>query len=270
MIQKYFSRDDIEFTPEEVYNYLVYGSKRIQHAENVAKTIAIIARIDVSVISLDSKRLLPLLIKVKSDNAIKMVLNRLFERHRRSMWNSNDTTIAISYLLHSGFKHSDLLEILEEEAPALYSYYFRYCRLNPALMAGHNYRLRCSVIDQDWIANYLYFMYLARNDNANSFEAFAFYKSFFDRITADIAYKIGKDRKNSNYEKYYQEKQLTNFYASVQGAEEIIKKAHKLRNMNPINHSSSGVIIKSERMRELSSCVKNLEKVIDTFLGNMT
>ena len=268
LIQKHFSRKDIEFTPEEVFNYLVFGADEIFNAESVAEMIAQIASKDVSVISLDSKRLLPLLIKVQSDNAIKKVLNRLFERHRKGIWNSNDTTIAIAYLLHSGFKHIDLLETMREEAPALYSYYYQYCKVCPALMRGQKYLLRCCVIEDDWIANYLYFMFFTRNDNANAFEAFAFYKSFFDRITADIAFKIGREKKRSNYEKYYQEKQLKDFYASVTSAETTIKKAHKLRNMNPINHSSSGVIEKSERMKELSICYRELEAVIDQYLRN--
>ena len=135
-------------------------------------------------------------------------------------------------------------------------------------MRGQKYLLRCCVIEDDWIANYLYFMFFTRNDNANAFEAFAFYKSFFDRITADIAFKIGREKKRSNYEKYYQEKQLKDFYASVTSAETTIKKAHKLRNMNPINHSSSGVIEKSERMKELSICYRELEAVIDQYLRN--
>ena len=266
MIQEYFSRDDIEFTAEEVFNYLVYGAKRISNAEEVASAIARIAWKDVSVISLDAKRLLPLLIKVKSDDAIKRVLSRLFERHRQNIWNSNDTTIAIAYLLHSGFKHIDLLGTINSESPDLYKYYRSYCAKGFSLMTGEKYRMRCLVVGNDWITNYLYFMYIARSENANAFEAFAFYKSFFDRITTDIAFAAGFEKKKSNYEKYYKEKNLKAFYSSVSNAETIIGQAHKLRNMNPINHASSGVIEKSERMNELSSCARSMEEIIDRFL----
>lgn len=268
MIQEYFSRDDIEFTAEEVFNYLIYGAKSINNAEVVASTIARIAWKDVSVISLDAKRLLPLLIKIKSDAAVKRVLNRLFERHRQSIWNSNDTTIAIAYLLHSGFKHIDLLDAMSSEAPELYKYYHRYCKNGFSLAAGEEYRLRCMAVGNDWITNYLYFMYIARGENSNAFEAFAFYKSFFDRITTDIAYAVGIEKKKSNFEKYYKEKNLKSFYSSISTAETIIGRAHKLRNMNPINHASSGVIEKSERMNELSSCAKDLEEIINHFLAD--
>ena len=269
MIQEYFCRDDIEFTAEEVFNYLVYGVKSISNAEDVASTIAKIVWKDVSIISLDAKRLLPLLIKVKSDNAVKKVLNRLFERHRQSIWNSNDTTIAIAYLLHSGFKHIDLLGVVSSEAPELYKYYKRYCSNRFSLIAGEKYRLRCLAIGNDWITNYLYFMYIARSENSNAFEAFAFYKSFFDRITTDIAYAVGIEKKKSNYEKYYRKKNLKAFYSSISKAETTIEQAHKLRNMNPINHASSGVIEDSERMTELSSCTNNMEEIINRFLADM-
>lgn len=267
MIQEYFCRDDIEFTAEEVFNYLVYGTKSISEAEDVASAIASIAWKDVSVISLDAKRLLPLLIKVKSDKAVKRVLNRLFERHRQSMWNSNDTTIAIAYLLHSGFKHIDLLGVINSESPKLYKYYQRYCIEGFSLIVGEKNHLRCLVVGNDWITNYLYFMYISRSENSNAFEAFAFYKSFFDRITTDIAFVVGVEKKKSNFEKYYREKDLKAFYSSVSNSETIIEQAHKLRNMNPINHASAGVIEKSERMNELSSCAKKMEKLLDRFLA---
>ena len=268
LIQEYFSRDDIEFTAEEVFNYLVYGAKEIHNAEEVANTIARITWKDVSVISLDAKRLLPLLIKVRSDKAVKRVLNRLFERSRQKIWNSNDTTIAIAYLLHSGFKHIDLLGVVSSEAPELYKYYKRYCNNRFSLIAVEKYRLRCLAIGNDWITNYLYFMFIARGENSNAFEAFAFYKSFFDRITTNIAYVVGVEKKKTSFEKYYKKQNLKAFYSSISTAEAEIERAHKLRNMNPINHASSGAVEKSERMNELSSCARNLEEIIDQFLAD--
>lgn len=169
-------------------------------------------------------------------------------------------------MLHSGFKHIDLLGVINSESPKLYKYYHRYCIEGFSLIAGGKKHLRCLVVGNDWITNYLYFMYIARSENSNAFEAFAFYKSFFDRITTDIAFAVGIEKKKSKFEKYYKEKDLKAFYSSVSNAETIIGQAHKLRIMNPIIHASAGVIEKSERMNELSSCAKNMEEIIDLFL----
>lgn len=266
IVQESFSRNDIKYTPEEVFNYLVYSKEEVEESEFIASTIASIVRKDVSVISLDSKRLLPLLIKLQSDRAIKNVLNRLFERHRQCEWNSNDTTVSIAYLLHSGFKHIDLLAVLKLEAPELYEYYSNYCRGITVLYVNRKCYLRRMVIEEDWVANYLYFMYIVRSDSSNHFEAFAFYKSFFDRFTGDLAYKTGKETKKTCYEKYYKEHQLKNFYSSEE-ARTAINRAHKLRMMNPITHASSEVITKPERMVELSNCAVALEEVIDSYLN---
>ena len=159
-----------------------------------------------------------------------------------------------------------LLAVLKLEAPELYEYYSNYCRGITVLYVNRKCYLRRMVIEEDWVANYLYFMYIVRSDSSNHFEAFAFYKSFFDRFTGDLAYKTGKETKKTCYEKYYKEHQLKNFYSSEE-ARTAINRAHKLRMMNPITHASSEVITKPERMVELSNCAVALEEVIDSYLN---
>lgn len=63
----------------------------------------------ISFISLDPKRLTVMIMKTESDRAIKGFLNQLFKKNRSDKWNSYDTTIAISYLIQSKFRHIDLL-----------------------------------------------------------------------------------------------------------------------------------------------------------------
>ena len=54
------------------------------------------------------------------------------------------------------------------------------------------------------------------------------------------------------------------FYKDIDGSEEIIKRAHDLRNANPMSHSSAGLIDKSTTSKDLKSCIEDLNSLIDT------
>ena len=95
---------------------------------------------DVSFISLDPKRLSIMIMKTKSTAAIKSLLNQLFQRNRKGLWNSYDTSIAISYLIQSEFRHIDLLAALNENSANLKNYYY-YCCENCFLSTLRNRRI---------------------------------------------------------------------------------------------------------------------------------
>lgn len=128
LINKHFSSDDIEFTPSEVFNYFVYENETEVRSEPIVKEIVDLVEQSISFISLDPKRLTVMIMKTKNDKAIKGFLNQLFKRNRADKWNSYDTTIAISYLIQSKFRHIDLLDILSVRHPKLYGYYFYNCK----------------------------------------------------------------------------------------------------------------------------------------------
>ena len=144
----------------------------------------------VVIISLDPKRLGVLIMKTHNDMAIKATLNELFKRQRADKWNSYDTTIAISYLVQSEFRHIDLLAVLKKNAPELHRYYYNNCRVSfvRAFMTNGliNTNTLCRVIGKDWKSYYLYFMYYTEKAKNNNLTAYAFFKNFFDRITADL------------------------------------------------------------------------------------
>ena len=98
--------------------------------------------------------------------------------------------------------------------------------------------------------------------------AFAYYKNYFDRVTADLQFAFCREEKQKkpNYKKYYSESVIKNFYNEIEGSDEIIAKAHKLRNSNPISHSSSELIDKGYNSNELLSCINDLSSLIDKYL----
>ena len=93
----------------------------------VISTICKLINTDVSFISLDPKRLSIMIVKTQNSTAIKALLNQLFQRSRKGLWNSYDTSIAISYLIQSEFKHIDLLTVLNKNSANLKDYYDNCC-----------------------------------------------------------------------------------------------------------------------------------------------
>lgn len=268
LIEHHFSSDDIEFTPTEVYNHYIYECEEVIQDSKVISTICKLINTDVSFISLDPKRLSIMIMKTKSPSAIKALLNQLFQRNRKGLWNSYDTSIAISYLIQSEFRHIDLLDALNENSTNLKNYYY-YCCKNSFLSTLRNKRINdyLHIIDKDWKAYFLYFMYWVEKKRHNTLAEYAFYKNYFDRFTADLAFYYNYDPtcKKPNYKGFYKEPAFKTFYKEIDGSEEIIKRAHYLRNANPLSHSSAGLIDKSTTSNDLKKCIDDLNSLIDNY-----
>lgn len=265
LINEHFSSDDIEFTPSEVFNYFVYEDEDELKSEPVVKEIVGLVERSISFISLDPKRLTVMIMKTQSDKAIKGFLNQLFRNNRSGKWNSYDTAIAISYLIQSKFRHIDLLDILSDRHPNLYDYYFYHCK-NSTIRCFDLWRVKklAKVIAQDSKAHYLYFMYLCEMKRANYMAAFAYYKNYFDRVTADLDFAAGNDPrlKKPNYNMFYREGTLIRFYYSIDDSKTVIEKAHKLRNANPLSHASSELLDSNNTSKDLCESIKALSALI--------
>lgn len=269
LINKHFSSPDIEFTPSEVFNYFVYENDNELNSEKVVDEIVCLIEQSISFISLDPKRLTVMIMKTKSEKAIKAFLSQLFEKNRSGKWNSYDTTIAISYLIQRQFEHEDLLMILSRSCPSLYEYYILYCKASAiACFDSTKTNRLCKIIAQDYKAHYLYFLYFCEIKRANYMAAFAYYKNYFDRVTADMDFVFSNNRqlKRPNYKGFYKEKAISDFYKNVTGSEVVIKKAHELRNSNPLSHASSGLLDSDNTSTELLESIKDLSALIDGYI----
>ena len=274
LIEDYFSCDDIEFTADEVFNYFVYESEHSFESCGVAKVILSIIKKNIAVLSLDPKRLGVLVMKTHNDTAIKATLNELFTKYRADKWNSYDTTIAIAYLIQSKFQHIDLLAVLRKKAPKLYEYYYNNCR--GSFMKAFSSRgsritkTLCEVIGKDWKSFYLFFMYTVEAAKNNNLTAYAFFKNFFDRLTADLDHikniYDGIKEKKPNYKAFYKEKIITDFYSCIEESERIIKKAHQLRNANPVSHSSAYLIENEHTSEDLENIIEELKTIIKRYI----
>lgn len=269
LIEKIFTFNDIEFTPEEVFNYLVYENQAELKRPDVSRLLVQIIERDISFLSIDPKRLSVMVVQSGNDNAIKAMLNQLFIRWRAGLWNSYDTTVAIAYLIQSKFQHIDLLNILKEECPDLYSYYYHACRCSFLCQIRdekwNKYRV---IIKNDIKATFLYFMSLCEENRSNYLGAYAYYKSFFDRMSADVAFSAGKDHdcRKPNYKRYYKQQEHIKLYAEIEGSVDIIKTAHNLRNANPLSHASAELIDKDSSSIELREIQEKLDSLVYQFI----
>lgn len=271
IIKKHFSADDIEYTAHEVYNHLIFDSSD-KWDDEVTDTLVRIIDNDVMVLALDPKSMAVMVMRSEQEKAIKAMLYNLFRRSRQGIWNSYDTTIAISYLIQSRFNHIDLLNVLKTTAPKLFNYYINACKCSFInQIKSEKWNLYIDFIDGDSKAAFLFFMYIAEQNKCNYLSEYAFYKNFFDRISADMSFKayagVGKEKK-TKYNRYYQEKDLKRLYKSIKDSDNIIAKASRLRNSNPLDHASAELIDKDTTREELHKSVEELDYLINQFAVN--
>lgn len=155
--------------------------------------------------------------------------------------------------------------ILSDRHPNLYDYYFYHCK-NSTIRCFDLWRVKklAKVIAQDSKAHYLYFMYLCEMKRANYMAAFAYYKNYFDRVTADLDFAAGNDPrlKKPNYNMFYREGTLIRFYSGIDDSKTVIEKAHKLRNANPLSHASSELLDSNNTSKDLCESIKALSALI--------
>ena len=268
LIEEFFKAEDIEFTPEEVFNYMVFENQEELKRPEVSEMLVKIIRNDVSFLSIDPKRLAVMVMRTGNEITVKAMLNQLFIRFRSGLWNSYDTTIAISYMIQSRFRHLDLLKVLSENCPGLYAYYKFSCGTSficQIFSEKWNRYLRCVKMDKK--APFLFFMSMCERNRSNYLGAFAYYKNFFDRISADMAFLTKKDPqcRRPNYKGYYHEGDLKKLYREIPNSDDVINQAHKLRNSNPLSHSSAGLIDSDSSSKDILTSMRELDELIEQY-----
>lgn len=266
VVESTFSFEGIECQADEILNALVYSDYINYETPEIIDACLQLLQSDSYILSLDPKRLTVVMLKTKSEEVIKAFLNALFFRARNNIWNTNDTSVAINYLIQRQFKHKDLLNILHCRNQMLHSYYKRYCNGTfVALLCPTNTSKITDVVGYDAILWHLYLMHKVTFFSGDPISSYAYYKSYFDRATAIIAYKLGCEGndKKPNHRKYHREGANLAFYSEVSNSESIIKKAHRLRNENPLAHSSAGLVESKDTAKDIENTILELESLLD-------
>lgn len=261
LINKYFRKDGIIFSPREVLNYYAYNNTSEFEKPEIRQKLLKLIEKDVSFIRVDPKILTIMILNTK-DNLIKSFLNNLFKRYKTDKWNSYDTQVSINYLLKRGFRHEDLLDAIKEKEKSLYEYISVYCN-STSLLSLENKTIEKlgTVIMNDKKSHIIYFMYLCENSRKNYMVAYAYYKSFFDRFSANLDCYIKKSTK-ADYNKFYKEQALLKFYRDFDGSKKIIKNAQSLIHSNPLVHGSSELLDNDKSSEEILKTISELKKLI--------
>lgn len=272
LINEYFFDENIEYTPIEIFNYFIYSSDIISENKNLSNSICQLIDKDISFISLDPKRLTTLVLKTKNGRAIRSLLNSLFERSRNNHWNTYDTSIAVHYLIQRGFEHPDLINVLGKNESELKNFYYYFCK-NSFMKIFKNKKNKVInklipiITGKEKKKTYfLYLMYKVEKEKNNTLSEFNLFKNFFDRITAHLELKYSSEKLNKpNFKKFYNKQQHCKFYNCIASSEEVLDKAHKIRNSNPLSHSTANLLEKYST-QEIKSNIENLKKLIKCYI----
>ena len=115
-------------------------------------------------------------------------------------------------------------------------------------------------------------MFFVSAQKKNYLAAYSYYKNYFDRVTADIAFQSGyKKKKNKpSYKSFYKNDSFIDFYSKRLESDKVttvIEKAQDLRHENPLVHSSAGLIDNDSSSREIVATVNSLEELIHNYIA---
>ena len=99
--------------------------------------------------------------------------------------------------------------------------------------------------------------------------AYAYFKTYFDRMTALIAAYI--EHVGVDVNAYYSEKSLTSVYKKLnqEDAKKIIRKANNLRKHNPLVHSSSEMLGMPDWTESIKNTIDRLTDLIRRGINNI-
>ena len=267
---EYLKIEGFEYSAAEIFNQFSYDETLIKTYPILKQKLIKLFSGNLSFLRYDPKRLIALLLKTENEKLIKKVLNTLLIKAHKTDWTAYDSAVAVNYLLSRNFVHIDLITSLKKNNPALNAYIDFFCLRSFMCEKSSKFSEKiCSLVFADWKVCYLFFMYFTEMAKRNYLLSYAYFKNFFDRFTAILAFKNNypKSCKNGkpNYNEFFKESSHKKFYKAITDSDEIIKNAHKIRNQNPINHASAEIIDDTVYTKELKKIIYDLKHLIIQF-----
>src|SRR5574344_1392883 len=273
LINKNFYIEGITYSPRDIFNNLIYEDNSIIKDERIIDLLFEIFNISYDLLKLDSNKLMVLILNTKSERLIKHLLSKIFEKSRNDNIDMYDITIILTYLVNRNFKHNELLKIVKNMDYKTFDYIEKFCKKSFLQISNQYEGVKFKFLNEiyfksnDKILFYLYSFYMFELNNNNYLGSFAYFKNFFDRITADIDFKVNtKIQKNPNYNRFYTEKALQKFYSNEKT---LIKLAHNIRNSNPLSHSSSELLKDESAKNNILKIIDKLKNLILQTINNV-
>lgn len=275
-IMNVFSIEGSELSPIEIYHSFLYRSnfdfRNIRFIEKM-NTLS-----DIKTISVDPKRFTTMILNTNDESIIKKILRELFMKAQTANWTINDLDIALNYLRMRSFSHSDLFQELKNEMRGqhhnLHDFIDNYCQITDWKVEENEFLIKnSSLINVSSTSMYIYFLSLSSYKNNDYLASFAYFKSFFDRFSAELSFYLRDEDsrlKSPSYWGFYSKKNLKSFYNGIDDSEDIIENANNYRNFNPIAHASAELLNDKISRRQLDSIRSNLTKLMIEKLNDLS
>ena len=269
IVSNTFVIEDSDLSPREILNRIIY-SNDLEFNENPLKA-KILNVADYRILRVSPRIFSSLLLSTKDGAGIRSILNNLFEQSRNGDWILNDLDVAIIYLLNRGFQHGDLIsKLVDQSNEPLYlqKYINNYCLDS---VWNEMYSISIESLKSMKITvntQKIYFLYLVNQKRDDYLAAYSYFKSYFDRITAEFAWFKDNFTSRISYHQYYKQRQLIDFYSFIDESEDIISNAAKYRNKNPINHGAAEILADKVITKEiLEESIEALTSLRDRFIS---
>lgn len=251
-----FKKKDLEISRSDILNGFIYNNKKSFEDKEIIKQLSLILLRNIRFLKLSVKQLVVAVLNTRDGDLIKTMLNQIFENYRDGKQAKYDELMIVEYLIQRGFKHNDLMTKLTESNPELSRYTEVFCSSQSIIeLLNEEKRVKSiydfngspSIYEKDSILHFMMLMFSFNRQQNNLMIAHSFLKSYFDRYVAIIALILGKSGKKNgkpDYKKYYRDSEQKKLLRTcgLQKNEAIIDKLSKLRNTNPVNHSSAEML----------------------------
>ncbi|WP_353418432.1 AbiA family abortive infection protein [Staphylococcus delphini] len=280
LMDKYFTKEDITYSSDEVLRYLTYYEDTLFQDEEIIYKLKRLLSTNYNFINYNISIFLKIILKTNSGTLIKLLLRQLFKKNK---FDSFDVSISLNYLLLRNFQHNDLMCKVRAVDSDIVDYIDRYCKQDflKELNKDYNYIVKLYLEgefkDESSKVWYLFFLYKFYERNDDILEAFAYYKTYFDRMVSLLmSYKKISFKKKGlpDYNRHYKKgntmtdfEKLNKEYYTSQNVYTLLDELYQLRNFNPINHSSAE-IIDDEMLKksQITSLIKQSESLLfDSF-----
>lgn len=276
-LDEHFNKEGITYSSDEVFRYLAYYEKELFREEEIVCKVKKLILKDYSFINYNVNVFLSIILNTEDGQLIKYLLNEMFKKVE---FNSFDVAISLNYLLLRNFKHYDLMSKVEKSNPVIIDYINNFCKKDwlKELDKKYNYIVKLNidetVLDDSSIVWYLYFLYKFYDKNGDILEAFAYFKTYFDRMVSLLMHyqNVSVGRKGKpDFKRHYKVnntktdfRKLDSNYYEKENVEDLLNRLYKFRHSNPINHSSAELIEDEQlKKREIVDLIRQSEILLN-------
>lgn len=281
-----FKKNDLKVSRSDILNGFIYYNREAFEDEKIINQLSLIVLSKNRFLKLSVKQLVVSVLNTEDGNLIRSLLNQIFANYRNRQLTKYDEIIILEYLVQRNFQHSDLKKLLAITSPDISRFAETYCsytsmgdlltleKNSKAISDSKGYS---GVYENDSILHFLMLMFKFNSQQDNLMVAHSFLKSYFDRYVAILSLFLGIEGKKNgtpDYKHYYTEGAHKAFLKAnnLEENTNIISKLSKLRNVNPVNHSSAEMLrqvqaYKGDYQQNISDIVQLMNKYREHLLS---